>query len=945
MNLPNKSSLLIGLITCWVVFSLVLSFAPQQEKQTPIVTAPEAKSEIFSRENVQQRNEYLEQILVNPKTGTMPSNMRKLELAYANKMAAQADLRNIQRSAAGQEDSQASNALNWTTLGPNNFGGRTRALALDVTNENIILAGGISGGMWRSENGGQSWVKTTSNSDLQSVTCIVQDTRPGKQNIWYYGTGELVGNSTRAPGAPFRGDGIFKSIDGGRSWQPLASTQANDPANFSSPFMYVWDIEINPNSANDEIIAAIFGGIVRSTDGGLTWTTVLGDDRLNLAPNTDLNELSSIFYTDIHRTANGTFYATLSSETNQNGELSLLSGIYRSNDGANWTRLQGLNLDGSRRTEVGSSPSNPNTVYFLTDRANRHELRKYNAQNQVVQDLSGNLPNGSNEIEAFDSQNSYDLYVAVHPADENTVFIGGTNLYRSTTGFSTNGATTWIGGYNPTDNGSSIYFGHHPDQHDAVFLPSNPNVMITANDGGLFKTQNNLENIVRYESLNNGMITTQFYTIAVSKSPSDDFALGGLQDNGSILTGFNTAKAGVRVIGGDGGFTATTRFGVYYYSSFQNGQVYRLTFNEDFALTSFARVDPLGAGGNPSQPILFINPFVLDVFNGNRMYYAGGEFVWRNRNLSQVPSGSQDRTFVNWEKLTNTGIAEGSVSALEISTVPSDILYYGTSAGQVFKVDNAHSEGYTVSEITNFPGSEGAYVNSIAVNPENANELIVVFSNYQVPSVFYSNNGGESFQDISGNLEENPDGTGNGPSVRWAKIVPKTNGDREIYLATSIGVFSTTAMNGQNTTWEQEGELSIGNSPVNMIDYRRLDGKIVAATHGNGLFEGQISNVSPDPTTSTGTKLVVKNAFPNPFTNTVALNFSVPTTGSIRARVYNDQGAVIKTIALGFGFEGDNEIFWDGTGAQGQKVAPGVYIIRLEYLDEIVAQRVILTNY
>jgi hypothetical protein len=945
MNFPQKSSLFIGVLMLWVLFSVTFSFLPEKEKQVQTVKAPEAKSEIFSRENVQQRSEYLAQILVNPNTGTMPGNMRKLELAYAKKLSAESDLKNIQRSAAGQEGSQASNALNWSALGPNNFGGRTRALALDVTNENIILAGGVSGGMWRSEDGGQSWVKTTSNDALQSVTCIVQDTRPGKQNIWYYGTGELIGNSARSPGAPFRGDGMFKSIDGGRSWRPLPSTQVNDPTNFSSPFMYVWDIEINPNSGNDEIIAAIFGGIVRSTDGGSTWATVLGDDRLNLDPGTDLNELASIFYTDIHRAANGIFYATLSGETNQNGELSPLSGVYRSNDGANWSRIPELTLSGSRRTEVGSSLSNPNTVYFLTDRANDHELRRYNAQNQVVLDLSGNLPDGNNEIEAFDSQNSYDLYVAVHPADENVVYVGGTNLYRSTNGFTTNGAIAWIGGYNPDDNGNSIYPGHHPDQHDLVFLPSNPNVMITANDGGLFKTQDNLATDVEYRSLNNGMVTTQFYTVSVSKSPNDNFALGGLQDNGSILTGFNSSNAGVRVIGGDGGFTATTRFGVYYYASFQNGQVYRLTFNDDFALTSFARVDPLGSGGNPSQPILFINPFVLDVFNGNRMYYAGGEFVWRNRNLSQVPSGSQERTFVNWEKLTNTGVANGSVSALEISTEPSNILYYGTSAGQVFRVNDAHSEGYSVTEITDFPGSTRGYVNSIAVNPENANELIVVFSNYQIPSVFYSNNGGVSFTDISGNLEENPDGSGNGPSVRWVKIVPKINGDKEIYLATSIGVFSTSVIDGPNTVWEQEGESTIGNVPVNMIDYRRLDGKIVAATHGNGLYQSQISNVSPDPTSATGTKLVVKNAFPNPFTNFVAINFSVPETGSIRARVYNDQGAVIKTIALGFGFEGDNEIFWDGTNVQGQKVAAGVYMIRLEYLNEIVAQRVILTNY
>jgi hypothetical protein len=151
-------------------------------------------------------------------------------------------------------------------------------------------------------------------------------------------------------------------------------------------------------------------------------------------------------------------------------------------------------------------------------------------------------------------------------------------------------------------------------------------------------------------------------------------------------------------------------------------------------------------------------------------------------------------------------------------------------------------------------------------------------------------------------------------------------------------------LNGVNTLWSQEGAETIGNVPTNMVDYRRFDGKIVVATHGNGLYQSQVANVTPNPTDQFGETLAVKNAFPNPFSDFVTISFEIPETGMVRARVYNDQGAQIKTIALGLGFQGENEIFWDGTNVQGQKVASGVYIIRLEYQNETKTQRVIVSN-
>lgn len=931
------------MLSVWVLISIVRIFLNQHPESIKTVSPPGARSEIGAKENVQSRREYEEMRLTNPNTGEVPLDIRKQELNFAKAQFAEAQRNRIARLPAGTDASENAEALDWIPVGPENFGGRTRALAIDVTDERTLLAGGVSGGVWRSEDSGASWEKTTTPDQLQSVTAIVQDTRPGKENIWYYGTGELVGNSTRAAGAPFRGDGMFKSTDGGRSWQPLVSTQTNNPGSFDFPFNYVWALATNPNSTDDEIYAAIFGGIVRSTDGGQTWETVLGGDLLGLG-SADLNAVTSIFYTDLHIASDGVFYATLSTETNNPEELADAGGFYRSNDGENWQRIFGEPGVPTRRTEIGSSPGNPDIVYFISDTRNTHTLRKLDRAANRISVMNG-LPDGSNDIETFESQTSYDLFVRVHPTDENTVFVGGTNLYRSTDGFATRNNTTWIGGYDPDAEGVAIYPNHHPDQHDLLFLPSNPNVILSANDGGVFRSVNVLADEVVYEPLNNGYVTTQFYTGHVSRFPRDNFILGGLQDNGSLVTGTAFAVDNAqRIIGGDGGYAASTRFGIYYYLSFQNSRIFRLTLNDDFGLTSFARVDPIGGGTDPEQPYLFINPYTLDPNNGNRMYLAGGDVLWRNRNLSQIPSGSQEPTSVNWAKLTRTSIPSGVISAVEVSTTPENIVFYGTSNGGLYKVENAHAASYSVTDISADVFPAEAYISAISVNPVNADEVLVTFSSYGVVSVFQSLDGGNTFTDVSGNLEEQPDGSGNGPSVRWARVVPKTDGSAEYFLATSTGLYSTTSLTGGTVTWQLESPDEIGNSVVNMIDYRRQDGRVVAATHGNGLFVSGIPNVVRPDEVLFGSTLEIDSPFPNPFVDEVTIRFNMPETNFVLVRIYNSSGQLVKVLSNGLGFQGTNELFWDGTNTQGNRQGPGVYLVRFTYARQNYATRIVLTN-
>ena len=929
-------------ILYFIALCLCIACKRQDEKKSDyklqFVHAPSA---ITSKEDPQARLQYEISRLVDPATGTIPVNIRQKEIQFS----AQLPSRKIINQNSKARSTAQFEETNWQKRGPYNLGGRTRALALDATDESIILAGGVSGGMWRSTDNGLSWQKTTSPESIQSSTCITQDVRPGKTGIWYYGTGELQGNSARGGEAPFRGDGIFKSTDGGLSWDKLKSTAQADNNGFTSPFQYIWNIVTNPfNSQHDEVLAAAFGGILRSIDGGQTWTTTLGADLINETSN--LNAVEVPFYTDVAVTSNGHYYATLSEEGPLNIE-SQIKGIFFSEDGENWIDITPPSWPQFyARTVIGISHSQPATVYFLSE-ADPVRLMRFTYQGQVAGGIQGAWADLSEDIEDFgenvgdfNTQTSYNMVLGVHPANPNLLFIGATNLYR----YQVNGDFEWVGGYD-MENDGSIYPNHYVDQHAIVFYPSNPNKMLTGNDGGVQVTNNNLQESLSFTSLNNGYLTSQFYTIALDRSRINNLIIGGMQDNGShIVTSAGIKDNWDKVIGGDGGYCAVSRDGLFYYMAFQNGQIYRLTFDQQSRITSFARVDPLRVGTDAAIEFIFVTPYVLDPANGNLMYLAGSDMIWRNNNLAQIPSGSQEPTMVNWDKLPNTHIDTGILSAVNISTQPADVLYYGTSNGRVFKLEDAKKDNPLPLEITSSAFAANAYVSNIAIDPANADNLMVIFSNYNVISIFYSDNGGLSFTNISGNLEENADGSGNGPSVRWGQIIPLQNGEKIFVVATSTGVYTTNQVEDSNTTWARESPELMGNVVVSMLDYRSLDGQIIAATHGNGVFSKKFANVKVVEPTGNQDNFEVTAVYPNPFTHKVTLQFSVPSTGLVKANIYNTRGQLVNNLFYQYLYAGENEISWDGTDESGTKMANGTYIVSLEFNGIRISRQLVLNN-
>ncbi|OJJ21265.1 hypothetical protein BKI52_11920 [marine bacterium AO1-C] len=779
-----------------------------------------------------EKLEYNKKMFANPTTGlTVPRDQEVAFSLYLDQIA--------KRSRSASQNLIP--VENWKQRGPFNVGGRTRALAIDRNDENTIFAGGVSGGMWRSTDGGATWNKVTGVSEIQSVMDIYQD--PTNTNVWYYVTGEIVGNSASAFGASFTGNGVYKSTDNGLTWIVLPSTTTADVTTFNNEFQYNFRVRVHPT--NGDVYVAGFGGIKRSTDGGATWTTVLPG--------------AGAAYTDIELSATGVFYATIQSGATPN------AGIFRSTDGTTWTNITPAGLAPNFvRVVLDIAQTDENIVYFFAATAGAgvsdHSLFRYDytagegngdgtlGNGGAWTDLTANLPVFGGSVGNL-GQANYNQYIKIKPDDANVIFLGSLNIYRSTNGFADASTNAWIGGYSPLNN-VSLYTNHHPDNHAMVFYPSNPNRVITGHDGGLSLTEDILANDttgvepVAWSSLNNGYNTTQPYAIAIDEvTANDNRIIAGFQDNATwITTSKNSDAIWQSIESGDGSYNAIEPgTGIRYVSS-QRGRTLRQ--EEGDSTNAFIFVTPLDA-----QFFLFINPYVLDRTNYKRMYFLADGGVYRNPDLENKTSfgnfadGRPIFAYTNWERLDSTFLGVNFfTSALDVAT--DGTLYYGKAGGgEIYKVPGAATGQPGTVDIFTGKGLPNGAVSSITADPVDSSTVYATFSNYGIPSIFYTTNGGDSWTDISGNLEQNPDGSGNGPSVRWMTVHRPDAGAPIYFVGTSIGLFSTTRLDGANTVWTREGGDVIGNVVTVMVRSRASDGLVAVATHGNGVFSANLVNV------------------------------------------------------------------------------------------------------
>jgi hypothetical protein len=640
--------------------------------------------------------------------------------------------------------------------GPENLGGRTRSIAYDVrfdgTTNQVILAGGVSGGLFKSTDNGATWVRKSPLNQLFSVTTIAQDPRPGFQDTWYYGTGEAIGNSAGDVGASYMGNGVYKSTDNGETWTRLANSNTTAIETFNARQDFISKVIVD---ADGIVYMAALDGIYRSADGGSSWTLVL---------HSGCGCISTSYVTDIVCTATSPsrLYASFAGITS-GASTTNTPGVWTSTTGLSggWTKIAGAtaatthanwDANGSyRRVVLALAPSNQNILYALYDDGDVYpnieaELYRWDQSLSTWTDLSANLPDetgGSSGNDPFATQTGYDLVVAVKPDDANVVFIGGTNIYRSTDGFTSTTNYTRIGGY-VNANSYGLYTNSHPDIHSIVFQPGNPSIMLCGNDGGIQRTSNNLAGTVAWTDISNGYRTYQYYHVALDPRSGNNKVLGGAQDNGTTR---NIGSSGVnfeRVLSGDGvsvGLSDLISGNTYEYGGSQLGSITRRN-----------SLSGLGLGTNirPSTAVdngLFVTLFKLDNDNTQNIYYASDSSLYRNTSASTATTG-------NWTQMTGveTGIVDGlpngktQLTALATTrgtyNPATASIFMGTNDGKLFRLDDpANAAAATAPvNITGAGFTAGAYVSSIAVNPRNDDTVLVTFSNYGVNSVFWTGN-------------------------------------------------------------------------------------------------------------------------------------------------------------------------------------------------------------
>lgn len=651
-----------------IFLALIIIFTLEKQNFESYKTFHYKKSSIGSKENPQKRFEYEYRMLKSPISGKIPEEIRRKEIEFVKTIPS----KRIQSLTKTEID------FNFTSRGPINRGGRTRALGVDIrstANNVTIIAAGVSGGIWRSTNNGAEWIQTSLPSQINSATCIVQDTRSGNQDTWYIGTGEARGNSASGGNSLYMGDGIFKSTNNGQSWSRIPSTVRNTPQQYNSPFNFVHALAMNPNTGS--IFVAASNVIMKSSNGGASWTTVRGV----LANNTQ---------SFVTVAPNGVVYACLNSAVTDKG-------VWKStNDGSSWSEITPTDFPQTyNRVILTVAPSNPDRLYLLAHTpgsgaespvgdGDEHSIWISSNGGTSWVNRTSNIPNPDN-VAGYASQNGYNMVMAVKPDDPDYLVFGGTNLHRSTDALATkltNTKSNWIGGY-ALANDVSQYTNHHADQHALVFAPFSSTVLYSGNDGGVQYCPNLSQPTVVWGQLNKGYTTSQFYSIALDHSSGDDPVLiGGLQDNAHYFTNsFDNSKNWIEMLGGgDGAFTAIANGKTEYYIETQNGFLFRIRLDNNGNWQNWTVAKP-----DHETDYLFINPYALDPNDSKRMYFVAGDSLWRNNNLTAIPNYQQDPTEINWDVLSNTETG-AIITVVSVSKNPANLVYYGSSTGRILNL-------------------------------------------------------------------------------------------------------------------------------------------------------------------------------------------------------------------------------------------------------------------
>lgn len=731
--------------------------------------------------------------------------------------------------------------VTWTERGPNNIGGRTRAIMWDPNDatKKKVWAGGVTGGLWFNNDvtdANSSWTKVNDFWDNIAIGDVAYD--PSNTQVMYVGTGERGSSSSTSNtgGSGGGGGGIWKTTDGGITWARLAST-IPDYVNSSDAAQWREVFKIVVNAQGDVFVLG-FWGIYRSTDGGTTWATLTGT---NAPPATNARRIS-----DMEIGADGILYVAEGGETRP--QL-----IYKSNDNSvsNFTIITppGANTNGNGRVEIALAPSSSGAnqvIYAVSAHSEAPNMRFFKKSvdaGTTWTDMTVPAYDDFNDTEQpfVGNQGWYDLILGTHATNPDILYAAGI-----TYSVSIDGGATWL----PKQGYGTLQNLMHVDNHAFAARPDFPDEAIFGNDGGVYYANNwstSGTNYPAFQARNNNYNVTQYFAIDINAVANNSTLVGGTQDNGThtITSPLGIVGSGLSINGGDGGLCFIDKL------------------DSNIVISNYTNVTPrLNKAGpvNTSCTNVFCNwvemqpqPDGRGQFINPCDYDSQNHTLYHNNTLTSETDTKFLRyhiagTSPNYTYTTSNLTVQGQ-GALDISFVKlgktQGHLFIGTSDGDIFKVTGINTSGdQTLTSITKIMDKAVTSTGNVSSLDFGATEntLIVTKSNYNIKSVFYSTNGGTTW--IS--KDEATHGLPNVP-IRYALINPVDT--KQVFLATELGVWSSTDITVANPQWAPTN-TSLANVRCDMLKFRASDNTLAVGTHGRGIFTTKINqNTTPCPTT------------------------------------------------------------------------------------------------
>jgi photosystem II stability/assembly factor-like uncharacterized protein len=698
--------------------------------------------------------------------------------------------------ARAQVNQEFYGALKWRQIGPFR-GGRVVAVSGVPGDPATWYLGAVAGGVWKSSNAGYTWRPIFDDQKIASIGAIA--VADSDHNIIYVGTGEACPR-----GDITYGDGVYKSLDGGKTWQHVGLTDTR----------HIGAIIVDPNNPDIVFVAALghaFGpneerGIFRSGDGGKTWQRVLFRDR-------DTGGIDVVFDPGNPQT----LFASLWQMRRQPWGFSSGgpgSGLYRSTDGGfHWTQIEGHGLPVGPLGRIGVSVSGADShrVYAAIEAKEGGIFRS---------DDAGGSWTRINSDHRFRQRAWYYSHIFADPAAIDTVYVLNTGAFRSTNG----------------GRDFELLPAPHGDHHALWIDPRDPRHLINGNDGG---ANVSLDGGATWTQQDN-QPTAQFYHVAVDNDwPYRVY--GAQQDNTTIAIASRDDEGVIgrndwyAVGGGESGYIAPDpRNPDIVYANADSGQMTRY----DHRTENLRDVSmfPLDVSGNGAADLKYRIQWTEPVFvsrHDSNVLYTAAQFVmksadqgrsWqrispdltRNDKSKQQPSGGPITLDITSVEYYDT------VFALAESPLQRGFLWAGTDDGLI---QLTLDDGHTWRNVTPKDMPPWSMVSIIDPSPHDVKTAFAAIDRHKLddfqPLIYKTHDGGQTWQRIVAGIPP-------GAYVRTVREDPKRKG--LLYAGTELGVY-VSFDDGEH--W-QPLQLNLPVTPVHDLVVK--DDDLVAATHGRSFW-------------------------------------------------------------------------------------------------------------